>query len=434
MGEVLTMRFWVWCIALLACGGSPTRTASVHVAPSAEVVALIVTDAGSSAPPPSPFLRDVSQLSVGDAHVCAVTTDHAVVCWGDNAAGELGVGNDGRYVGKSLSRPHVVGRLPEIASVVAGKMHTCALDTRGAVHRWGSAGGDLVETGGGASGSIELRGARLGTPVRMPLGAGEAHLVALSRITSTACAAFVGDVRCWSTFRAIPIDGGKVTSLPSLRTTNIAGVTAMAIEHGKVCVIADKKLSCWHDGDAPSFAVWGQGRSFEPVAIALGEMYACVASAAGDVRCWWSIIDDFWRKPPNRDVRWPGKPPTRAIAVGDSPICTADANGRVDCFLSDEGGLPDDAVAASWASTKLESHPIAGIDGAIDLGLGAGRNVMGFGFGCAMRATPDATGAQVFCWGDNESGQLGHGDDVSTKSAVPVISRRAPSRSDAEAR
>ncbi len=398
-----------------ACGVAKVRARQVPVESTP-------TDGGSlsaTVETPDPFLRNVVQLSVGSAHACAVTTTHAVVCWGDNAAGELGVGIDKRYVGESLLRPHVVGGLPDIERVAAGQMHSCAIDGRGTVFCWGSAGGDLKATVGGVSGSIELRGNRLGTPVRMPLG-GQAHVVAISRTGTTACAAFADDVQCWSTFQAIPINARTIT-LPALHTTMLAGVTALAMGHGKVCAIADTKLWCWHGDDSPTAAVWARGDAFIPITVAIGEMYACALSAAGEVRCWLSLIDDFWKKPPNRDVRWPNKPATRAVAVGDSPICTADATGVVDCFLSDEQGLPDDAAAASWATTSLGPHPIAGIDGAIDLGLGAGRNVMGFGFGCALRGTPDASGAQVFCWGDNESGELGNGTTQSTKTAVRVL-------------
>ena len=64
---------------------------------------------------------------------------------------------------------------------------------------------------------------------------------------------------------------------------------------------------------------------------------------------------------------------------------------------------------------------IAGIDRAVDLGLGTGRNVMGYGFGGALRGTPEVTGASVFCWGDNDSGQLGSGNTKSTGVAVPVV-------------
>jgi hypothetical protein len=41
---------------------------------------------------------------------------------------------------------------------------------------------------------------------------------------------------------------------------------------------------------------------------------------------------------------------------------------------------------------------------------------MGYGFGCAL-----LTSSQVKCWGDNDSGQLGTGNNAFTKRALPVL-------------
>jgi hypothetical protein len=409
-----------WLIG--ACGAEPAphpyaRAGYPLVVADPIVKAAPAPDVAIAHAPPEPFLGDVTQLSVGPGHVCAVTTSHAVVCWGDNAAGQLGVGRSLRSVGEHLARPHVVGGLPSIASVAAGPMHTCALDLEGNVYCWGSAGGDFVATEGGASGSIELHGDQLGTPVKMPLGAGAAHLVALSTVGNEACAAFEDDIRCWTTMFEIPINAQSIAP-PKLRTVKIAGVTAMALGHGKGCAVTAQGMSCWSHDTAPTPAKIG---AMVPAQIAIGEMYACVVSTTGDTRCWWSLIDDFWKKPPNREVRWRGKRATRAIAVGDSPVCTVDDAGALDCFLSDEGGLTDSAAAESWAGKAIGPHPIVGVDHAIEVGAARSRDLFGYGFGCALRESRNADGAQVFCWGDNESGELGNGAATQSRTAVAVL-------------
>jgi Regulator of chromosome condensation (RCC1) repeat len=398
-------------LGLAACH-APGRVTAVDIGAATE-------DGGApespSGPTPDPTLRDVVQLSVGSGHVCAVTKSHSVVCWGDNATGEVGIGQGGRSVSTTVKRPHIVGDLPAIASVAAGKLHTCALDVRGEVYCWGSASADLVVTSGGVSGSVELKGRELGRPVRMPVGDGTARTLALSQTTYMACAGYPTEVRCWDTFRTIPIGAHEIPP-PAVRTTAIAGVTAMALSHGKVCVVAGG-LYCWRGALAAAPVTWAPGDAFQPAQIAMGEQYACAVSRAGDVRCWSSLIDDFWTRPPNLVVTWNGKLPTRALAVGDSPICTADSRGRVDCFLSEETGLTDDAIARSWASTGLGPHPIEGLGHVTALGLGLGRDVLGYGFGCALLST-----SNVACWGDNESGQLGTGTVTSSKTPAFVVS------------
>jgi len=350
-----------------------------------------------------------TQLSVGGGHVCALVKSE-VVCWGDNAVGQLGVGVSGKAVGE-LTKPHVVGGLPKIVRVSAGQQHTCAIDVDGAVWCWGSAGGDVVVTDGGTTGSMELKGDKLGTPVKMPLGKGKARAIHVSNAGPDACAAFEDEVRCWSTFRAIPINATSIAKIET-KTYTISAVTKLAMSHGKICAINVAGLSCWTHDQKPAAAKLDQ----LPATVAMGEMYACVASAKGDARCWWSLVDEFWKRKPDREIQWKAKRATRAIAVGDSPVCTVDATGAVDCFLSDEGGLTDDAIAASWATTQLAPHKIPGVSDAVDIGIARGRDVFGYGFGCALGKSGD-----VFCWGDNETGQLGRGDTERSKTAARVL-------------
>lgn len=368
----------------------------------------------------SGFLRDVSEISVGHAHVCAVTRSHEVLCWGSNAVGQLGIGVDGISVGEQRNVPHQVGGLPPIRTVAAGKLHTCAIDLRGQVYCWGSEGADLVVTPGSVSGSIKFQHPKLGKPVHVPLGPAEARAMALSG--SEACVAFDNEVACWKTFQAIPLGADSIAPLRVVRTP-IPGVGSLAMAHGSVCAVAMGDLVCWTFGRTTTRIALRQSDRFKISRIAMGEQYACVLSESGDARCWKSLIGDFWSKPPTLEIRWPKKAKTRTLAVGDSPICTTDTTGKVDCFLSEETGLTDQAVADSWASRKLEPHPIQGVDGAIAVGLGTGVNVFGYGYGCALRETPDTAGAQVLCWGENSTGQLGDGTTNTVKSAVRVRAR-----------
>lgn len=372
------------------------------------IVVALCCVSGMAHADPEP-LGDIVQLSVGQGHVCAVTTSNAVVCWGDNAAGQVGIDQNGKAMPTDVTRPHVVGGLPKIRTVSAGAQHTCAIATDDRVWCWGSAGSDLKSTPGGTSGRIELEGPHLGTPVEVPLGGGKATALALHH--RQACAAFATEVRCWETFRSIPL-GAKAITAPKLAIATLAGATSLAMGHGKTCAITKTGLACWRDGIAPTPVAAAR----DAVAISLGELYACVRDAAGAARCWFSLTDDFWKRAPEKPITWPGKRATKAIVAGDSPICAVDVTGSVDCFLSDEQGLPDQAIAASWASTKLEAHPIRRAGDAIDVGLGRGRDAFGYGFGCVLRG--DRT---VACWGDNEHGQLGRGTTKRDKAAAPAL-------------
>jgi alpha-tubulin suppressor-like RCC1 family protein len=78
-------------------------------------------------------------VALGAFFTCAVATDASLRCWGKNTFGQLGYGDtvDRGDSGGVLS----VGPVPvagPVRQVVAGRHHTCAVLTNGAVQCWGS--------------------------------------------------------------------------------------------------------------------------------------------------------------------------------------------------------------------------------------------------------------------------------------------------------
>ena len=85
----------------------------------------------------------IAALTAGDAHTCALTTDGAVKCWGQNGAGALGDGRSGGTA-SPWSTVDVGGMGSDVAAISAGFNHTCSLTTQGAAWCWGeSANGQL---------------------------------------------------------------------------------------------------------------------------------------------------------------------------------------------------------------------------------------------------------------------------------------------------
>jgi hypothetical protein len=79
------------------------------------------------------------QLAVGDGHVCALTVDSHVWCWGDNTYGQLGQGS----AGAGVSTPQLVQKAPGhtlayVDAIAAGGQTTCArLFNDKRVYCWG---------------------------------------------------------------------------------------------------------------------------------------------------------------------------------------------------------------------------------------------------------------------------------------------------------
>jgi alpha-tubulin suppressor-like RCC1 family protein len=81
-----------------------------------------------------PGLTDAVQLAAGSAHACAVVEDGTALCWGENMAGQLGLGIQSTM---ETSVQSVKG-LTDAMQVTAGAQHSCALHSDGTVSCWGS--------------------------------------------------------------------------------------------------------------------------------------------------------------------------------------------------------------------------------------------------------------------------------------------------------
>ena len=98
-----------------------------------------VTTGVSSVPVPTGTITDATLIDAGDSHACAVTTTDGVVCWGDAANGRLG--NDeltGVEATPVIAVDGVAAPITTATSMSAGATHTCVTTSTGQVLCWGS--------------------------------------------------------------------------------------------------------------------------------------------------------------------------------------------------------------------------------------------------------------------------------------------------------
>jgi alpha-tubulin suppressor-like RCC1 family protein len=99
-----------------------------------------------------------ASLSLGGAHSCALVSDRSVWCWGRNTMGQLGIGNTNATY--FASKVTAFGAGSDVLGVSAGKEHTCYL-------RWGGevncAGNQL----GGRLGNNNTGAGNQSTPVQV---------------------------------------------------------------------------------------------------------------------------------------------------------------------------------------------------------------------------------------------------------------------------
>lgn len=121
------------------------------------------------------LLGGITEISAGGRHTCAVSTTGAAWCWGRNANGQLGTGNNtARQIATPVSSPVGV----QLARISAGGEHTCAVTTESAALCWGLNGsgqlGDGSQTSTNAPIEVLIAPATPLTEVTR-IAAGEAH-------------------------------------------------------------------------------------------------------------------------------------------------------------------------------------------------------------------------------------------------------------------
>jgi alpha-tubulin suppressor-like RCC1 family protein len=313
-------------------------------------------------------VSDAVAVSVGFNHVCAVTRDGRVWCWGRNDQGQLGhdPATDAMCGGlRCAPTPTAVSNLSGVAEVVVAGDHTCARTTAGAVRCWGN---NLEGTlGNGTFGgwtATPVNAVGLSTGVTRLAGAGWGH---------TTCAIKDGEVYCWGVHYAegnlgFPQGSTVCSSTGCAPTpTRIAGLTG-AID------------------------------------LAIGERVGCVTITGGTVRCWGSnLFGQLGRgasEPSgyqHREV--PGL--TQVVELSGSMVvtCARTQAGAVRCWgAASVGGIGDGN--ASGAACTLD--PCRPTPTAVPLP----RPAAALGVGSSTFALDDGGGA--FAWGSNGLGQLGH--------------------------
>ena len=145
-------------------------------------------------------IRDATYITAGNSFTCALRRSGRVSCWGRNEDGELGNGQNGDDV--HSNRPVDVSRLRNISHVSGGMNHACALQEDGTVLCWG---GNTFNQCGVAVPEGGERPEHVLQPTAVQPSQAESY-ASLGRIVSLDCAWHVscalhetGGISCWGT-------------------------------------------------------------------------------------------------------------------------------------------------------------------------------------------------------------------------------------------
>jgi len=347
-----------------------------------------------------------STFVAGNFHAVALRPDNTVWTWGHNYAGQLGEGTT-----KDRGTPIIIPGLSGVASLAAGYGHTVALKEDGTVWTWG-------DNRNGALGLGDKRDRRVPTRVTAISGvtaiaAGDGFTVALKAD---------GTVWRWG----MAIEGSSFgNNMPVDATTpervDISGVTAIAARNSQTFALkADGTVWAWgyNAGGAlgNGSTAWYQHSPAQVVgltdvtAIATGGYHTFAWKSDGTIWAWGDNTGGQFGNGVYGNTQHsllPAEIPEltdiAAIAAHNGYTILLKTDGTVwTCGLSDFRWWYDGGV--------VEPHYVpTQVPGLKDVAAVAA----GLHFAAALQE--DGT---IWCWGDNEFGQLG--DGTTFNSAYPV--------------
>jgi alpha-tubulin suppressor-like RCC1 family protein len=315
-------------------------------------------------------------ISAGGGHTCAVTGSGELWCWGRNDFGQVG---DGSQVNRSL--PVLIPSSSDFAAVTAGQDHTCARTAQGTGYCWGrNDNGQLGE------------GTQTDRPQPVPVSGGLAFGSLSAGVTHT-CGTTTSEYHyCWgsngSGQLSDPDLGGR--SLTPNHPDNSGGFFESMIS---VSVGKDHTCALQPDGRA-----WCGGAL---VVDALNGNGGVVQCRRGDTGAPMSCRHVMFGLVP---VITYG-----AVTAGYEHSCSLASNGWVYCWGRDDYGQRGDQSDLSWTFDQPPPEPVVGALRFATVEAGAYHT-------CGVTA-----GGETYCWGLNDSGQVGDGT-TSNRDAPRLVS------------
>ena len=382
-------------------------------------------------------------VSAGVDHTCALTSSGGVKCWGRGLHGRLGNSN-------TIDSPHhnaVVNLSEQIVSVSAGGSHTCALTSSGGVKCWGgnyfygalgdgtttnssvpvdasfsytqmvavSAGGEhtcsLTSTGGvkcwGRNNYGQLgNGTYNNSSVPVSVIGLESGVVSLTSGSDHTCALITsGGIKCWgrSTYGQLGYGLTNSKSTPVDVYGLTSGVLSVSAGESHTCAVTSSGgAKCWGRnskgqlGDGTTNNRWFPTDVLDSASgissVVSGYQDSCALNSSGGFKCWgW---DKWYSKMDNPSPSFINYFAS-SLSCGDDYRCYTQG-GHVYC--SGENGnyqLGD----GSQVDRTLNSYSYVGIFGSTFSSVSTGKNHT-----CALTSS-----GKLYCWGDNEFGQIGDG-------------------------
>jgi len=287
--------------------------------------------------PPIAGVGAVADVVVGMRHVCALTNEGKVFCWGDNTRGQLGA----RRSEENIDTPVRAEGIEGATALAAGMMHTCALLSDGRVSCWGWNGEG--QTGSDVDYAPEVR--ELVAPEIVAGISGAKNIVAGRDQT---CVKTNQGTWCWGrSYLKSQSDARGYHHNQPARVPELDDLQQLALKDETACgLFTDGHVGCWGSGafsllptrplhaESPLPLILPVARSF-----AVGRYHGCAILQNGRVSCWgWNNNGELGREPqqdyePHESAIVEGLPmPVNALFLGSAASCAVVHDDQLWCW------------------------------------------------------------------------------------------------------
>jgi alpha-tubulin suppressor-like RCC1 family protein len=212
---------------------------------------------------------------------------------------------------------------------------------------------------------------------------------------------------------------GTLGTLAPVEFEGLSGVIAVTAQHFGGCGLENNgKVKCWGSNTYQALGVAGFPLKLEyvenvsdVVSLAAGRDFNCAVHKDGTVSCWGrnnggQLGDPTDDASTSLARKVPGISGATKVACGGFHGCVIVAGGKIKCWgdsSANQSGNPSASTTEPVPPTEVQ-----GISGAIDIRAG-------YAHSCARTAE-----GKLFCWGRNDSGQLGDGTSLPRVTPIEV--------------
>ncbi|MFC1661479.1 Ig-like domain-containing protein [Gemmatimonadota bacterium] len=369
-------------------------------------------------------------LAAGGLHSCAVRADGVMICWGYNDVGQCG------RPPSEIEPPQPVLTDLRFTSVRAGSEHTCGVTIDGEAYCWGY--NDSGQLGDGTTTASD-------SPVLLSGGHTFASLAAGSRHS---CGVTLdGTIYCWGRHNYLQLGPGEEQAC-LINNTNVrcsrvpirvaGGFASVSAGHLFNCALrTDGAAYCWggeFNGQLgtdsnwmmETCGAWRCSRQIQQVMgghtfldLSSGDGHTCGVETDGAVYCWGNNLHGQLGVGYVSDaVPWGEGSSTPLLVVGGYVFVTVKGGSYRSCALTGEGkaycwGLNDSGELGNgdpFGVTTPEPVEVSGAHRFVTLAKSLTTHV------CGVTVEGD-----VYCWGSNSFGQLGHDPASLVESRIPIL-------------